>query len=140
MGAAGSAAEEMLRAVADHVVDLRQRRAGTIERRRRRLGMVECDGVEQIGDGAADRLPVGLDIVTDEHWMPEVPHDVVRADTLGDGTGPETAVHHYMVQDEDQFVQKVTEICRGKAYFTTPYTLGQYLLMDYMNRKTRTIH
>ena len=38
------------------------------------------------------------------------------------------------------FVQKVTEICRGKAYFTTPYNLGQYLLMDYMNRKTRTIH
>jgi Ca-activated chloride channel family protein len=38
------------------------------------------------------------------------------------------------------FVQKVTEMCRGKAYFTTPYTLGQYLLMDYMSRKTRTIH
>jgi Ca-activated chloride channel family protein len=38
------------------------------------------------------------------------------------------------------FVQKVTELCRGKAYFTTPYTLGQYLLMDYLNRKTRTIH
>jgi Ca-activated chloride channel family protein len=38
------------------------------------------------------------------------------------------------------FVQKVTEICRGKAYFTTPYNLGQYLLMDYMNRKTRHIH
>jgi Ca-activated chloride channel family protein len=38
------------------------------------------------------------------------------------------------------FVQKITEICRGKAYFTTPYNLGQYLLMDYMNRKTRTIH
>jgi Ca-activated chloride channel family protein len=39
-----------------------------------------------------------------------------------------------------QFIQKVTQLCRGKAYFTTPYTLGQYLLMDYMNRKTRTIH
>ncbi len=39
-----------------------------------------------------------------------------------------------------QFVQKVTEMCKGKAYFTTPYTLGNYLLMDYMNRKTRTIH
>jgi len=38
------------------------------------------------------------------------------------------------------FVQKVTEICRGKAYFTTPYNLGQYLLMDYMNRKARHIH
>jgi len=39
-----------------------------------------------------------------------------------------------------QFVQKVTQMCRGKAYFTTPYTLGQYLLMDYMSRKSKTIH
>lgn len=39
-----------------------------------------------------------------------------------------------------QFVQKITEMCRGKAYFTTPYNLGEYLLMDYMNRKTRTVH
>jgi len=39
-----------------------------------------------------------------------------------------------------QFVQKVTEMCRGKAYFTTPYTLGQYLLMDYMSRKSKTVH
>jgi Ca-activated chloride channel family protein len=38
------------------------------------------------------------------------------------------------------FVQKVAQICRGKAYFTTPYTLGQYLLMDYMSKKTRHIH
>jgi Ca-activated chloride channel family protein len=38
------------------------------------------------------------------------------------------------------FVRHVTELCRGKAYFTTPVNLGQYLLMDYMNRKTRTIH
>ena len=39
-----------------------------------------------------------------------------------------------------QFVQQVTQICRGKAYFTTPDTLGQYLLMDYMNRKSRMVH
>ena len=38
------------------------------------------------------------------------------------------------------FVQKITQMCKGKAYFTTPYNLGQYLLMDYMSRKTRTIH
>jgi Ca-activated chloride channel homolog len=38
------------------------------------------------------------------------------------------------------FIQKVTEICRGKAYFTTPYTLGQYLLMDYMKKKVKHIH
>jgi Ca-activated chloride channel homolog len=39
-----------------------------------------------------------------------------------------------------QFVQKVTSMCRGKAYFTTPDTLGEYLLMDYMSRKMKTIH
>jgi Ca-activated chloride channel family protein len=38
------------------------------------------------------------------------------------------------------FVQKITQMCRGKAYFTTPQNLGQYLLMDYMQRKTRHIH
>jgi Ca-activated chloride channel family protein len=38
------------------------------------------------------------------------------------------------------FVRRVAEICRGKAYFTTPYTLGQYVLMDYVSRKTRTVH
>jgi Ca-activated chloride channel family protein len=39
-----------------------------------------------------------------------------------------------------QFVHKVSEMCKGKAYFTTPDTLGEYLLMDYMNRKSKTIH
>jgi Ca-activated chloride channel homolog len=38
------------------------------------------------------------------------------------------------------FVRKVAEICHGKAYFTTPRTLGRYVLMDYMDKKTRTIH
>jgi len=39
-----------------------------------------------------------------------------------------------------RFVQKVSEMCRGKAYFTTPHTLGQYLLMDFLSKKTRQIH
>jgi Ca-activated chloride channel family protein len=38
------------------------------------------------------------------------------------------------------FVRRVAQICSGKAYFTTPYTLGQYVLLDYMARKTRTVH
>ena len=38
------------------------------------------------------------------------------------------------------FVQKITQMCRGKAYFTTPHNLGQYLLMDFLQRKTRHIH
>lgn len=39
-----------------------------------------------------------------------------------------------------QFVQKVTAMCRGKAYFTTPQTLGSYLLMDFMQRRMKTVH
>ena len=39
-----------------------------------------------------------------------------------------------------QFVHKVSAMCRGKAYFTTPDTLGEYLLMDYMQRRMKTIH
>ena len=47
-----------------------------------------------------------------------------------------------LARDHDlvNFVKKVTEMCRGKAYFTTPFTLGQYLLMDFMQKKTKTIH
>ncbi len=39
-----------------------------------------------------------------------------------------------------QFVQKVSAMCRGKAYFTTPQTLGNYLMMDFMSRKMKTVH
>jgi Ca-activated chloride channel family protein len=38
------------------------------------------------------------------------------------------------------FVRRVAQICRGKAYFTTPYTLGHYVLQDYLTNKTRTVH
>jgi Ca-activated chloride channel family protein len=35
------------------------------------------------------------------------------------------------------FVNRVTEIARGKAYFTTTLTLGQYIMKDFLRRKTR---
>src|SRR5215470_16288638 len=38
------------------------------------------------------------------------------------------------------FVKKVTEMCRGKAYFTTPWSLGQYVLRDYLKKKVRNVH
>ena len=37
-----------------------------------------------------------------------------------------------------QFVQQVSAMCRGKAYFTTPENLGNYLLMDFMSRRMKT--
>jgi len=39
-----------------------------------------------------------------------------------------------------QFVQKVSAMCRGKAYFTSPERLGSYLLMDFMSRRMKTVH
>ena len=47
-----------------------------------------------------------------------------------------------LARDHDlvAFVRKVTEICRGKAYFTTPRSLGQSILMDYMRNKVQRIH
>ncbi|MDH5643785.1 MAG: VWA domain-containing protein [Gemmatimonadota bacterium] len=38
-----------------------------------------------------------------------------------------------------QFVRKVCEITKGKAYFTSTMTLGQYILMDFMQRKTKRV-
>lgn len=39
-----------------------------------------------------------------------------------------------------QFVQKVSAMCKGKAYFTSPDKLGSYVLQDFMNRRMKTIH
>ncbi len=51
--------------------------------------------------------------ITNEHWCPEVPHEEFRH--------VEPAVHHYMIQSEDQFVQKVTRLPswlhRPKGFF-----------------------
>lgn len=47
-----------------------------------------------------------------------------------------------LAQDHElvSFVKRVSQICHGKAYFTTPRTLGKYVLTDYLNKKTRTVH
>ena len=37
------------------------------------------------------------------------------------------------------FVRQVARICRGKAYFTSPMTLGQFILMDFLRGKSRRV-
>ena len=52
-------------------------------------------------------------------------------------------INTFMLADDPHlvdFVKQVTEIARGKAYFTSTRTLGQYLLMDYLKKKVETIH
>ena len=51
-------------------------------------------------------------------------------------------INTFMLTDDDylvDFVKKVTEIGRGKAYFTTVMNLGQYVLYDFIKKKTRKI-
>ncbi|MEJ7758107.1 MAG: VWA domain-containing protein [Gemmatimonadaceae bacterium] len=38
-----------------------------------------------------------------------------------------------------EFVKRVSEISRGKAYFTNTMTLGQFILMDFLRKKTRQV-
>jgi Ca-activated chloride channel homolog len=38
-----------------------------------------------------------------------------------------------------EFVKRVSEIARGKAYFTNTMTLGQFILMDFLKKKTRKV-
>ncbi len=38
-----------------------------------------------------------------------------------------------------EFVKRVSAIARGKAYFTNTMSLGQFVLMDFLRRKTRTV-
>lgn len=38
------------------------------------------------------------------------------------------------------FVKRVSQICRGKAYFATTVNLASYILMDFMNNKSKVVH
>ena len=38
-----------------------------------------------------------------------------------------------------EFVKRVSEISRGKAYFTNTMSLGQFVLMDFLKKKTRSV-
>ena len=38
-----------------------------------------------------------------------------------------------------QFVAKVSEMARGRAYFTSTMTLGQYVMRDFLKRRTRRL-
>ncbi len=86
-----------------------------------------------LDDGRIYKNPFGMDPLVISRTLEEV-HKCKRQGIL---------INTFMLARDYalvQFVKKITEICRGKAYFTTPYNLGEYLLMDYMNRKTRVVH
>ncbi len=84
-------------------------------------------------DGRIYRNPFGLDPRVVALTLKEV-DNCRRQDVL---------VNTFMLARDRElvaFVRKVTEMCRGKAYFTNPYSLGQYVLMDYLNKKVKRVH
>lgn len=83
-------------------------------------------------DGRIYKNPMGLD--------PTILQETFREVALCRRSG--IMINTFMLADDYyliDFVKKVTQICKGKAYFTTTLTLGQYVLFDYLRRRTRRV-
>ncbi len=39
-----------------------------------------------------------------------------------------------------EFVERLTQVNRGRAYFASPYNLGEFILADYLRHRRRRIH
>jgi Ca-activated chloride channel family protein len=84
-------------------------------------------------DGRIYKNPMGLD--------PRILKETFREVAACRRSG--IMINTFMLADDYylvDFVKKVTEICQGKAYFTTTLTLGQYILLDYLRRRTKRIY
>jgi Ca-activated chloride channel family protein len=84
-------------------------------------------------DGRIYKNPYGLDPLVVSETLEEVAR-CKRSNIM---------INTFMLAQDFElvrFVQQVSQMCRGKAYFTSPDRLGEYLLMDFMSRKAKTIH
>src|SRR6202047_3060240 len=84
-------------------------------------------------DGRIYKNPYGLDPLVVSETLEEVAR-CKRSNIM---------INTFMLAQDIElirFVHKVSKMCRGKASFTSPDRLGEYLLMDYMRRKSQTIH
>ncbi|MBI4640289.1 MAG: hypothetical protein HY731_06315 [Candidatus Tectomicrobia bacterium] len=51
-------------------------------------------------------------------------------------------INVFMLSDDHamkEFVNKIVQINKGRAFYTTPETLGQYLLIDYLTKKRKRV-
>jgi Ca-activated chloride channel family protein len=112
------------------------RRILTSQRKDMRQIIMITDGKPSamtLPDGRIYKNPMGLD--------PRILQETFREVALCRRSG--IMINTFMLADDYylvDFVKKVTEICQGKAYFTTTITLGQYILMDYLRRQTKRVH
>ena len=85
-----------------------------------------------VGPGRIYKNPIGLD--------PRILKETFREVSLCRRSGIQ--INTFMLARDAalvEFVKRVAALCRGKAYFTTTLTLGQYIMMDFMRRKTRRV-
>jgi len=86
-------------------------------------------------EGAGRRLyknPMGLDPMIIDATLAEVAQ-CRRAGII---------VNTFMLTDDYylvEFVKKMAEIAHGKAYFTTSLSLGEYVMMDFVRRRTSRV-
>ena len=81
-------------------------------------------------DGQVYKNPMGLD----KHVLRETFAEVAACRKAG------ILINTFMLARDPYlmaFVNRVSEIARGKAYFTSTMTLGQYIMRDFMRRKTK---
>ncbi|HZF66987.1 MAG TPA: VWA domain-containing protein [Gemmatirosa sp.] len=72
----------------------------------------------------------------DAHVLSETLHEVARCRQSG------IVINTFMLARDRalvEFVKQVSQIARGKAYFTNTMSLGQFVLMDFLRRKTKTV-
>jgi uncharacterized protein with von Willebrand factor type A (vWA) domain len=51
-------------------------------------------------------------------------------------------INTFMLDDSPSlraFVEKMTQLNRGRAFYTRPDSLGEYLLVDYVSKKKKKI-
>ncbi|MBI4481499.1 MAG: VWA domain-containing protein [Acidobacteria bacterium] len=111
---------------------------------RRILNRKRCDNrqVIMITDGKPSAITTDQGQVYRDAWGLN-PFIVARTlDEVRRCRDAQIPVNTFMLADDHylvEFVKEVTRVSRGKAYFTTPQTLGQYLLLDYLAKKRRKI-
>ncbi|UCC71682.1 MAG: hypothetical protein JSV86_15065 [Gemmatimonadota bacterium] len=85
-----------------------------------------------VAPGQVYKNPIGLD--------PQILKETYREVSLCRRAGIQ--INTFMLAQDYalvEFVKRVSELCRGKAYFTSTVTLGQYIMMDFLRRKTRRV-
>jgi len=84
-------------------------------------------------DGGVYRNPFGLDMKIVNRTLQEA--DLCRRRKI--------VVTTFMLATDPMltdFVEKLTQINRGRAYFASPYNLGEFVLADYIKNRRRRVH